>query len=78
MEPIRFTKSAQKTTLVVNPAQILWSEFLDGKETKQITFHFLGDKTVSVTQKQLGDDGFEKLLYASKIKDPAPGCEIHK
>lgn len=78
MQTIRFIKSAQKTTLVVNPAQVLWSEFLDGKETKQITFHFPGDKTVSVTENQVGVDEFEKLLFASKAKDPAPGYENHK
>jgi len=69
MKPIRFEIPSIKTTYVVNLDQVLWVEFLSGSEMKQITFRFAGEKLLSVTESQVGEDKFKKLKTETNIEE---------
>jgi len=73
MNIIKFEDPNSKTTFIVNIEQVLWIEFLNGPDVREITFHFSGDKKVSVTERQMGKDNFEALKISAKIKEGRAG-----
>jgi len=75
MNIIKFENPKSKTTYVINIEQVLWIEFLNGPDIKEITFYFSGDKKVSVTERQMGTDNFEALKISARIKD-APAAVV--